>query len=1084
MPAPAMPVVSPSLQLQRVVSSALAHAPTVALTDIDYARDLVFHELGSAAEVAEKHGTLVVLSLAPWIAFQLRAQILGVVPGIRVQFETKFVNDTKVVLRVDFPRTVEDNMRHKAKPVSAISPVPVAHSMVVVQKKATADPRTAEFFEVMHPLTFAQIHMLCSHMLADVGSSAFNEVIAVELEVAESAVAVGARSSFVSILNDALRKLTARHEILRSTFDPGELTQRIAPPPLPSGIGDGNKWLQEEETDSLEAAWAEVASMSKTPFPLDIVNGRAPVLRAKLMCVRDTTKAVLVLGLPHMATDGMSISVLISNLEAVCKGEELPPLPLQHVDLAVWQQQQLNSGKFAESVDFWFQYLKEGQEEVFTVPTDKPRPRSVATANGTVPLAMPAGVMASLRQRVKDLRISMFQLWVFFFGMALLKQAGSDESRASVPVLIGTAYHGRDWEELVPVMGFFVHQLVLRVQLPPSMDAREALANTVESCKLAVKHGRVMPTDTAFHEKRKNCPRVAALLAVAGGRWLQRRGQGGGGGAGAGESASSQSRMGPEPQIKDVRWAAGSDSKADFFLTVDLDDAQRYGGLLYDSAIFAPERAAQMAKCLFDLATAAATAGTGPPHPESWPPPGSTVATLYPAIEEQPQQRAEDQAETISAAAAAAAPATAAETLLAAVAAALAAAAVAPDAEPAAEVLAAALAAARAAALPAAAAAAPAAAAASPAAEPAPAAHEEEGAAEEEEEEEEWYAMIKRPMSEDELDEAVQAQCQLVIAMRAKTKKVPRGVSLHKIGFDCSIGPGVVFKGPVVIGDYVRMRGNIHIGAGCKFDDCTTVFCDKGEQIDIGSGCKICLDAKVDGDVRLGDGCKVYAKVLLKGPIQAGDYNVFDRGCFIGVRNRAIHGEVRIGNNCFFGDGVHVLQPRGKMSPAWDDDEDETPFHSVTSIGDNVSVRASIGNDSVIEDNCVIERALPAHTHMMQGSKVRGGPMLTDFMFLGRGCVVQEDADCKNDLPPLTTVGTDPTIFRLDADALTAHGAVDSDVRELDEFYREHFGFESLELPEKAMLASQGKWFQGLMEDFITTRRNRRQIRLLAQYER
>merc|ERR1712242_61331 len=103
---------------------------------------------------------------------------------------------------------------------------------------------------------------------------------------------------------------------------------------------------------------------------------------------------------------------------------------------------------------------------------------------GMTAFALQPEMSAGLRARAKELRISVFNLWVFIYAVCVLYQAG-DVGEAGRPLLIGTAYHGRDLPEIGQVAGFFVHQFVICLRLPPSMLIHEALAHTAQVCRSA-----------------------------------------------------------------------------------------------------------------------------------------------------------------------------------------------------------------------------------------------------------------------------------------------------------------------------------------------------------------------------------------------------------------------------------------------------------------------------------------------------------------------------------------------------------------------------------------------------------------------
>ena len=48
---------------------------------------------------------------------------------------------------------------------------------------------------------------------------------------------------------------------------------------------------------------------------------------------------------------------------------------------------------------------------------------------------------------------------------------------------------------------------------------------------------------------------------------------------------------------------------------------------------------------------------------------------------------------------------------------------------------------------------------------------------------------------------------------------IPRVLSPHVIGSGSQVGPGVVFEGPVVIGNQTIIQGDVRLGGGCEIQD-------------------------------------------------------------------------------------------------------------------------------------------------------------------------------------------------------------------------------------------------------------------------
>src|SRR5208337_2838245 len=113
----------------------------------------------------------------------------------------------------------------------------------------------------------------------------------------------------------------------------------------------------------------------RRPYDLEAEPGiRATLLRL------GSREHVFILMMHHIICDWRSEGVLWRDLAALypafsCgKPPALPPLPIQHGDYAVWQQQRVAEADFAEDLAYWEGNLR-GAPELLELPADRPRPR-------------------------------------------------------------------------------------------------------------------------------------------------------------------------------------------------------------------------------------------------------------------------------------------------------------------------------------------------------------------------------------------------------------------------------------------------------------------------------------------------------------------------------------------------------------------------------------------------------------------------------------------------------------------------------------------------------------------------------------
>ncbi|MFC5288833.1 non-ribosomal peptide synthase/polyketide synthase [Actinokineospora guangxiensis] len=245
---------------------------------------------------------------------------------------------------------------------------------------------------------------------------------------------------------DALRAaftgLLARHEALRTTLRSvdGRGVQVIADP-----------WEFDLPVIDTDPAEVDTVFAEDGATPFDLAEG--PLIRARLLRL-SAEEHVLLLTLHHAVTDGWSMGVLLEDLRALYSGEELPPLPVQYADYALWQRARLDGAEMARGLEYWRGRLAE--LPVLELPTDRPRP-AVRTANGAVrAFEVPRPVADGLRRLAAERDATLFVVLVAAAQALLHRWTGQRD------VAVGTVVAGREHPDLARVVGFFVNTVVLR----------------------------------------------------------------------------------------------------------------------------------------------------------------------------------------------------------------------------------------------------------------------------------------------------------------------------------------------------------------------------------------------------------------------------------------------------------------------------------------------------------------------------------------------------------------------------------------------------------------------------------------------
>ncbi|MFI5649474.1 amino acid adenylation domain-containing protein [Kitasatospora sp. NPDC051705] len=309
-------------------------------------------------------------------------------------------------------------------------------------------------------------------------------------------------------LQDALQDVVARHEALRTVFpqlpaSPEGTPQTTGAGSTPvSGAGAGpaeQRVLAPAEavvplpvTEVTEAGLPE-ALAAEAARGFDLEHGLP--LRARLFAL-GPDEHVLTLVLHHIAGDGWSLAPLARDLTAYYRARrsgrpaELPPLPVQYADYALWQRELLGSetdpaSELARQLGHWTETLK-GLPEELALPYDHPRGTRADHRGDVVRTAVPPQLVEELHRLAAAWGVSPFML--LRAGLAaLLTRLG-----AGTDIPLGSPIAGRTDERLDDLVGMFVNTLVLRTDTSGDPGLRE-LAERVRAYDLAAHQHQDVP---------------------------------------------------------------------------------------------------------------------------------------------------------------------------------------------------------------------------------------------------------------------------------------------------------------------------------------------------------------------------------------------------------------------------------------------------------------------------------------------------------------------------------------------------------------------------------------------------------------
>jgi amino acid adenylation domain-containing protein len=278
----------------------------------------------------------------------------------------------------------------------------------------------------------------------------------------------------IAVLREALHRIIARHEMLRTTFhdDTATGTHQVVHSawPVDLDVVDLTGVPYPDRVRTLAEAIAGQGAIGFDP-------GRLPLLRWHLYRLGPTQWRLLQVE-HHLVHDGWSASLFLAEIRdtyhALLHGGELPgPLPVQYRDYADWYQRWRGSADHAAQLAFWRDILHGAPSDPATFHPDRPRPSVHRYTGGCLTATIPAATLALIDARCAAHRVSRFAaLLSAFYLLAWQHTAETD-------LVIGSAFANRRHHATAELLGMFVNALPLRLHVDPAADLISLVSATM-----------------------------------------------------------------------------------------------------------------------------------------------------------------------------------------------------------------------------------------------------------------------------------------------------------------------------------------------------------------------------------------------------------------------------------------------------------------------------------------------------------------------------------------------------------------------------------------------------------------------------
>lgn len=281
----------------------------------------------------------------------------------------------------------------------------------------------------------------------------------------------------VDRLRTAVQRLVDRHEVLRTVMPSreGAPYQKILP------VGTALAWTQiDASTLDDDEMWRRIDAFCWHAFDL----AAQPPLRVALVRVAPDHH-ILVLVLHHVAMDVWSDQIIRAEVFATYAGlvagrlPDLPELPIQYADFAIWEAEQLKGDAFQQGIAFWRGFL-DGAPEALNHPASRPAGQ-IGQAE-TLRASWHGDILRRLDAVATQENTTLFVALAASFLAFLAHEVGQPD------VLVGVPTTTRSTVDLQKLVGFFPNRVVLRGRAGFGRTLREAIREQANAWQASLRH--------------------------------------------------------------------------------------------------------------------------------------------------------------------------------------------------------------------------------------------------------------------------------------------------------------------------------------------------------------------------------------------------------------------------------------------------------------------------------------------------------------------------------------------------------------------------------------------------------------------
>ncbi|KAF8856698.1 putative hybrid NRPS/PKS enzyme [Acephala macrosclerotiorum] len=301
----------------------------------------------------------------------------------------------------------------------------------------------------------------------------------------------------VSALEQAVKRVGARHGALRTAFYLDQNQQ-----PKQGILSSPILQLEQRDIQNDSEIVSEFQRMKEHVFALE----RGELMRIRLLSLSEDSHQIII-GYHHINMDGISLEILLSDLQRAYDGDALKDRVLQYDDFTLRQLHDYEAGKFSSELSFWRKEFADLPPALPILPVSRKTSRERLTryASHRIDFNIPEGLGKRIEATARKFKTTSFHFYLAVLRIFLFRQLDIDD------LSIGIADGNRYDSDTLNSIGFYLNLLPLRFRRSEKQLFSDALKEAKNKSYAALANARV-PFDILLSEL--NVPRSATYAPL------------------------------------------------------------------------------------------------------------------------------------------------------------------------------------------------------------------------------------------------------------------------------------------------------------------------------------------------------------------------------------------------------------------------------------------------------------------------------------------------------------------------------------------------------------------------------------------